>query len=141
MRDQLLEGYFILSDPPEVSIEEVWVPHKTTFEVRLVCHVIFVLSHKQGYLPQKLGFFQVTWFKNENTRLSTSDEILIEDHKPKHVLKIEKLKVKNFGKYKCKASNALGYAEDTIEITGNIYQNCDYFNCNNEFKQQASLVQ
>ena len=67
---------------------------------------------------------QLSWFKNENTRLSTSDEILIEDQNPKHVLKIEKLKINNFGKYKCKASNALGYAEDTIEITGNKYQNC-----------------
>ena len=67
---------------------------------------------------------KVTWFKNENTKLSTSDEIVIENHEPKYVMKIEKLKVKNFGKYKCKASNALGYAEDTIEITGNKYQNC-----------------
>ena len=61
---------------------------------------------------------KVTWFKNENTKLSTSDEIVIENHEPKYVMKIEKLKVKNFGKYKCKASNALGNTEETIEITG-----------------------
>ena len=33
-------GMFILSDPPEVGIEEVWVPHKTTFEERLICHIM-----------------------------------------------------------------------------------------------------
>jgi len=92
--------------PPEVLIEEVWLPHSKTFEVRLVCHV-------NAYPTSK-----VTWFKNENTKLSTSDEIVIEDHEPKYVMKIEKLNVKNFGKYKCKASNALGYSEETIEITG-----------------------
>ena len=31
---------FILSDPPEVGIGEVWVPHKTKFEVRLICHIM-----------------------------------------------------------------------------------------------------
>ena len=67
-----------------------------------------------------IKLLQVTWFKNENTKLSTSDEILIEDQEPKHVLKIENLKVKNFGKYKCKASNALGHSEDTITITGEL---------------------
>ena len=103
-------------------IEEVWIPHKTTFEVRLVCHVtsypspkVILVSHVRRMV---IRLFQVTWFKNGNTKLSTSDEIVIEDHEPKHVLKIEKLKVKNFGIYKCKASNGLGYAEDNIEING-----------------------
>ena len=62
--------------------------------------------------------FQVTWFKNENTKLSTSDEILIEDLAPKYVMKIEKLSEKNFGKYKCKATNSLGTAEEIVEVTG-----------------------
>ena len=33
-------------------------------------------------------------------------------------MKIEKLYEKNFGKYKCKARNSLGKAEDSIELTG-----------------------
>jgi len=92
--------------PPEAAIEEVWVPHGTTFEVRLVCQVTSFPSAK------------VTWFKNENTKLSTSDEIVIENQEPKFVLKIEKLKVNNFGSYKCKASNMLGSTEVSLDITG-----------------------
>ena len=95
---------FFYSDPPYVMIEEVWLPHKNTFEVRLVCHVtsypspnVILVSHVRRML---IRLFQVTWFKNGNTKLSTSDEIVMEDHEPKHVLKIEKLKVKNFGIYK-----------------------------------------
>ena len=65
-----------------------------------------------------ISLFQVTWFKNENTKLSTSDEIVIENQEPKFVLKIEKLKVNNFGSYKCKASNMLGSTEVSLDITG-----------------------
>ena len=71
---------------------------------------------------------QVTWFKNENTKLYTSDEIVIKDLEPKYVMKIEKLNVNNFGKYKCRATNSLGTAEETVEITGlyNIFYKCDF---------------
>jgi len=92
--------------PPEIKIEEVWLQNGKTFEVQLICHVISYPAST------------VTWFFNENTRLSTSDEIVITDHTPKSVMKIEKLYEKNFGKYKCKARNSLGKAENSIELTG-----------------------
>jgi len=92
--------------PPELKIEEVWLQNGKTFEVQLICHVISYPAST------------VTWFFNENTRLSTSDEIVITDYTPKSVMKIEKLYEKNFGKYKCKARNSLGKAEDSIELTG-----------------------
>ena len=75
------------------------------------------MCHVNSYPVSK-----VTWFKNGNTKLSTSDEIVIEDQEPKYVMKIEKLDVKNFGKYKCKARNGIGTAEETLEITG-LYRN------------------
>ena len=62
--------------------------------------------------------FQISWYKNGNVRLSTSDEIVIKDNSPKHILKIEKLKSKNFGHYTCRASNELGTNEASVEITG-----------------------
>ena len=109
-------------DPPELKIEEVWLENGKTFEVQLICHVnsypaSTVCSALYKILLQ-LQLLKVTWFFNENTRLSTSDEIVIKDHKPKSVMKIEKLYEKNFGKYKCKARNSLGTAEDSIELTG-----------------------
>ena len=64
--------------------------------------------------------FQISWHKNGNVRLSESDEIVIKDISPKHILKIEKLKSKNFGHYSCKASNELGSNEDSLEITGKV---------------------
>ena len=64
--------------------------------------------------------FQISWHKNGNVRLSESDEIVIKDNSPKHILKIEKLKSKNFGHYSCKASNELGSNEDSLEITGKV---------------------
>jgi len=91
---------------PEVRLEEVWRARDDYFEVRLICHV------------HTYPAAQVTWYKDEHTKLSTSDEIVIEDDETKHVLKIESMKVKHFGQYKCRATNTLGKDEASIEING-----------------------
>ena len=62
--------------------------------------------------------FQISWYRNGNVKLSTSDEIVIKANEPKYILKIEKLRSKNFGNYTCRASNELGTMESVIEITG-----------------------
>lgn len=93
---------------PVVYLEQVWQPKTSTFEVRLVCTVS---AHPIA---------QVVWFKNDNQRLSTSDEIYIEDGKEdgKSSLKIENLSEAHFGMYKCRASNSLGRGEAGIEVSG-----------------------
>ena len=57
--------------------------------------------------------------------MSTSDEIVIEDDETKHVMKIESMKVKHFGQYKCRATNTLGKDEASIEINGDDYINIE----------------
>lgn len=91
---------------PEVRIEETWKPSGESFEVELQCHVTAYPTAK------------ISWYKNGNVKLSTSDEIVIKAIKPKYALKIEKLKSQNFGMYTCRASNDLGTSEAVTEITG-----------------------
>ena len=59
----------------------------------------------------------MTWFKNENTKISTSNSILIEDHKQNLVLKIENLSLNDFGKYNCKTVNSLYTTEETTRLS------------------------
>ena len=61
---------------------------------------------------------QVTWYKNGNIKLFTSDEIVISENEPKHSLRIEQLRERNFGGYKCRAQNDLGWGEAGLEVTG-----------------------
>lgn len=94
---------------PEMRLEEVWVPSPRgkTFEVRLICHVH---AHPTA---------QVVWFKNDHTRLSTSDKLLIEDKKGGgSTLRIEQLLSSQFGQYKCRASNPLGREERRLRLSG-----------------------
>ena len=71
-----------------------------------------------------ISYFQISWYKNGNVKLTTSDEIdlqhSISSDDKKYSLKIEKLRERNFGLYSCRASNDLGSSEATIEISGKL---------------------
>ena len=64
--------------------------------------------------------FQISWYKDGNVKLSTSDEIVITENDQKYSLKIEKLRERNFGLFSCRASSSLGSSEATIELSGKV---------------------
>ena len=64
--------------------------------------------------------FQISWYKDGNVKLSTSDEIVITENDQKYSLKIEKLRERNFGLFSCRASSHLGTSEAALEISGNV---------------------
>lgn len=92
---------------PEVRLEQVWIPKTETFELLLVCHID---SHPEA---------KVVWFNTDNIRLSTTDEIYIEENKDgKSVLKIETMSEIHLGSYKCRATNQFGQGFAVLEVTG-----------------------
>ena len=106
----------------EVQIEEVWLPNIKTFEVYL--SVSSGISSKiENFDFNKIIFYlifiKVTWFENTNKKLSTYEWISIKCHKSKYVMKIENIhRSEGYWKYKCKATNYLGTAEEKIDVTG-----------------------
>ena len=81
--------------------------------------ITLLVMVQKGQIDHKM-LFQISWYKNGNVKLSTSDEIVITENDPKYSLKIEKLRERNFGLFSCRASSHLGTSEAAVEISGNV---------------------
>jgi hypothetical protein len=98
----------LISDVPEIDIEEDLVTSGEDYETKLKCVV-----HAE---PKA----EVHWLK-DNATVSDLDHVRTSTEGNRHYYHIAKTQVSDFGKYKCVATNSMGTTSSKeIELTGKL---------------------
>ncbi|PSN36937.1 hypothetical protein C0J52_20058 [Blattella germanica] len=98
--------YLLISDIPEISVEEDLVATGEGYDATLKCVV-----HAE---PKA----NIEWVYNTDP-ISPSDRVLFSQQGHTHILEIKKVEPKDFGKYTCRATNNQGSeVSKVIELTG-----------------------
>lgn len=107
--------------PPEVRADEPVVHTKLTLRAYLECSVIAHPVAKVHWFHHGLPLVYDGQHiaRQDSVDTPPTDQVEPALHtRSKHVLIVKKVRDRDLGHYECRASNALGYASATVQLTG-----------------------